>query len=102
MHVRFEWHAEKAARNLEKHGVSFELAARVFTDPFMLLDQDRVDDGEQRWQALGQVDDAVLLLVVHTVREEEEDSAREVIRIISARKAGKEERNRYGREAGAV
>ena len=49
--IRFEWDGAKAALNLRKHGVSFELAARIFTDPFVLIERDRIEDGEQRWQA---------------------------------------------------
>ncbi|WP_370451681.1 BrnT family toxin [Mesorhizobium sp.] len=48
--LRFEWDTEKARSNLRKHGVSFETAVRVFSDPFALVEQDRVEDGEYRWQ----------------------------------------------------
>ena len=55
--------------------------------------QDRVDEaGNQRWQGLGLAGGVVLLLVAHTVREEGAD---EVIRLISARRATRKERNRY-------
>ncbi|WP_432420162.1 BrnT family toxin [Neorhizobium galegae] len=33
---------------MKKHGVSFEIAARVFADPFVLIEQDRIEGGEQR------------------------------------------------------
>jgi len=46
--LKFEWDPAKAKRNLAKHGVRFELAARVFDDPFALMSQDRVEGGEER------------------------------------------------------
>jgi uncharacterized DUF497 family protein len=92
MDIRFEWDANKAATNLSKHHVSFELAKLAFYDPFALVEQDRNEAGEQRWQTLGMVDGTVLLLVAHTVWEE---GHIEVIRIISARRAEPKERRRY-------
>ena len=64
----------------------------VFADPYALVEQDRVEAGELRWQALGLAAGVVLLLVAHTVRDENQD---EIIRIISARKATRKERIRY-------
>ena len=64
----------------------------VFADPFALVEQDRSEGRELRWQTLGLVGDIVLLLVAHTVRDEDQD---EIIRIISARKAVRKERKRY-------
>jgi len=91
--LRFEWDADKAMSNLRKHGVSFEVAARVFLDPFALTVQDRVEEGEYRWQTIGAIDGTLVLLVVHADREEDEI---EVIRIISARPATPKERRNYG------
>lgn len=93
MKIRFEWDAIKAASNLTKHRVSFEVAARVFADPYLLTNQDRVENGERRWQSIGMVDGYLVLLVAHTVGED--DDSTEVIRIISARKAEPKERKRY-------
>ncbi|RUU70060.1 BrnT family toxin [Mesorhizobium sp. M2C.T.Ca.TU.009.01.2.1] len=90
--LRFEWDLEKAGSNLRKHGVSFETAVRVFSDPFALTEQDRVEGGEYRWQTTGLVDGALVLLVAHADREER---GIEVIRIISARRATTRERRRY-------
>jgi uncharacterized protein len=90
--VRFEWDEAKAKTNQRKHGVRFEDAMLVFADPFALVEQDRIERRELRWQTLGLVGGIVLLLVAHTVRSEQED---EVIRIISARKAVRKERKRY-------
>ncbi|MFZ1085115.1 MAG: BrnT family toxin [Terracidiphilus sp.] len=52
MKKRFEWDPAKAAANLRKHRVSFETATRVFADPNALFEQDRIADGESRWQPL--------------------------------------------------
>lgn len=97
--IRFSWQPAKAERNLKKHGVSFATAARAFADPFALSDQDRIEDGEQRWQTLGLVEGHLLLLVAHTVVEDDDEGEYvEVIHIISARKADRKERRRYEEE----
>ena len=95
MDVRFEWDPAKAASNLRKHHLSFEIAMRAFSDPFALTDQDRMEGGEQRWRTLGMVEGWLLVLVAHTVRDDDET---EVIRIISARRAEPKERRRYEQE----
>lgn len=92
MNISFEWDEDKAQANLKKHHVSFGIAVRVFLDPLALAYQDRIENGEYRWQTLGMVDGCLLLLVAHTVRQDENG---EVIRIISARKAGKKEQRHY-------
>lgn len=61
----FEWEKAKARSNLAKHGVSFELARRVWEDPLHIVVPDRVESGEQRWHALGLVGPVMVLLVVH-------------------------------------
>jgi uncharacterized DUF497 family protein len=90
--MRFEWDEAKNGRNLAKHRVSFETASLVFEDPHMLVREDRVVEGEERWQALGLIGGAVIVLVVYTYREE---NGEEVVRIISARKAAGPERKAY-------
>jgi len=90
--MRFEWDEFKSSRNLAKHRISFETASLVFEDPHVLVREDRIVEGEERWQALGFIGDAVIVLVVHTYREE---SGEEVVRIISARKAAAAERKAY-------
>ena len=82
-----------------KHGVSFETATRVFADPYALFEQDRIVNGEKRWQAIGVVDGAVMLLVAHAVHEQDNIEA---IRIISARRANRMERRRYEEENGSI
>jgi hypothetical protein len=90
--IQFEWDWAKAKANEKKHGVSFEDSIHIFEDPYVLSEQDRIEDGEQRWQSIGLVERIVLLLVAHTVQSDEED---EVVRIISARRADRKERIRY-------
>ena len=85
----FTWDDRKNRANRKKHGVSFETAAMVFDDPFHLSVQDREVDGEARWQTIGIIADQVLV-VAHTVDEEAE-----MIRILSARKATRPEREIY-------
>ncbi|WP_375629416.1 MULTISPECIES: BrnT family toxin [unclassified Bartonella] len=97
MKIRFEWDETKAKSNLRKHRVSFEIAARVFADPFAMVKQDRIENGEYRWQTLGLVDGFLLLLVAHTVHDDKD--CIEVIRIISARRANSKERKRYEEES---
>jgi uncharacterized protein len=97
--MRFEWDLTKAAINLHKHAISFDIALRVFADPFALTEQVRIEGGEQRWQTLGIVEGYLLVVVAHTVRDDEEDGQPiEIIRIISARAADRKERRRYEQE----
>jgi len=94
--MRYEWDPGKDRANRTKHGVSFATAVRVFEDPRHLSVLDRHEAGEERWQTLGLVGGVVVLLVAHTYREDDEGD--EVIRIISARKATRRERQRYEQE----
>lgn len=93
MKIRFCWDPVKAEANWRDHQVRFEIAARVFADPFAFVAQDRIENGETRWQTLGVVEGFLMLLVAHTVSED--DGGTEVIRIISARRADRKERRRY-------
>ena len=92
--VRYEWDEEKSRRNRKKHGIAFEAAVTIFNDPFLLLIEDRIEEGEQRWHAIGAAE-AAILLVVHAYRIGGEHGTEEIIRIISARTADKSERRRY-------
>ena len=92
MNINFEWDEFKANSNARKHGIRFEIAARVFADPLAMSAQDRVENGECRWQTVGMVDGFLLVLVAHTIRH---DDNTEIIRIISARRANKQERKHY-------
>ena len=90
--VLFEWDESKAESNRRKHGVRFEFAVLVFDDPYAVAEQDRTAGGELRWQTIGMVEGVVVLLVGHTLIEEGQD---EIIRIITARRATRKERQRY-------
>jgi uncharacterized DUF497 family protein len=82
--MRFEWDETKNRVNRRKHHVSFEIALEVFDDPFCLTSHDQTVAGEERLWTLGCLENLSLLVVVHTLRVEEDE---EVVRIISARKA---------------
>ncbi|HSZ08096.1 MAG TPA: BrnT family toxin [Steroidobacteraceae bacterium] len=99
MNTRFEWDPVKASINVRKHGISFDIALRVFADPLALTNLVGIEGGEERWQTIGVVEDYLLLLVAHTTREEDEDGQlAEIIRIVSARTADRKERQRYEQE----
>lgn len=84
----FEWDENKNRINMVKHGIDFESAATVFDDPLILS---RVDD-DGRWQTIGCSEGCIVLLfVAHTYHEADET----VVRIISARRANKHEREHY-------
>jgi uncharacterized DUF497 family protein len=81
--------------------VSFEEARLVFQDPLHVSVQDRNEGGEQRWQTVGAVQGFVILVVAHTLTEEDDDGGSvDIIRIISARRATPRERRRYEDETG--
>jgi uncharacterized DUF497 family protein len=87
----FEWDEDKAARNLIEHRVSFEQAALACRDPFAVEWIDERDDyGEERIGLLG-LYGRELLFVAYTERGEN-------IRIITARRAERDEQDRYYRE----
>jgi uncharacterized DUF497 family protein len=100
--MRFDWDEDKNRINTAKHGVSFELASLVFEDPFLKTVPDSFEE-EARWRTFGMVEGSVIVLVViHTwieedvqVHEEGEEGREEVVRIISARRATRQERESY-------
>ncbi|MBD3878732.1 MAG: BrnT family toxin [Quinella sp. 1Q5] len=82
-----EWDNKKAAINKQKHGISFETAALVFTDENRIERRDdRHSQDEDRWQVIGMVND--VLFVVFTERGE-------AVRLITARAATPRERSEY-------
>ncbi len=86
----FEWDDSKAESNKKKHGVSFAEAATAFSDPHALEIFDRKSsDREDRWILVGLSAKSQVLLVIFVEREEE------CIRIVSARKAVKDEVDQY-------
>lgn len=91
--IRFVWDPQKDKVNLKKHGIGFEEARTVFYDPQAVQydDPDHSED-EDRFILLGLSARLNVLVVCHCYREGES-----VIRIISARKADKKEREGYRR-----
>ena len=91
--MRFEWDESKNRSNQKKHKVSFEEAREVFDDPLhiSLLDK-RFSYFEERWISIGQTKTYRLLVVANLFFDENNE---EVIRIISARKATKQEQEQY-------
>ena len=89
MGLRFEWDERKATRNAAKHGISFVEAATAFGDPLSITIEDPGEfDAEQRFVLLGTTHRGKLFVVVHTERGDS-------IRIISARRATRREREQY-------
>lgn len=86
--MEFEWDDEKNRINVEKHGVSFRTASRIFEGVVLTAVDDRHDYGEVRLNSLGGVAGILILNVTHTDRNG-------VTRIISARPARRTERSRY-------
>jgi hypothetical protein len=85
--VRFTWDARKAAANLEKHGVSFAEAATAFDDEQAAYYPDALH--EDRFVLIGYSRRQRLLYVVHA------EVGQDVIRIISARRATRHEKEHY-------
>jgi uncharacterized protein len=96
MTLRFRWDDAKAVSNQRKHRIRFDMAVRVFADPFAFSEQDRIEGGEYRWQTIGSIEGVLVLLVAHTVGDQVDGT--QVINIISARRATRPERIRYEKE----
>ena len=92
--IKFEWDDNKNKTNVKKHGISFEEAVTVFEDDEALV---IVDDAhgreEERFVLIGFSYKANLLVVCRCYREKDS-----VIRIISARKANRQEREDYAKK----
>lgn len=88
--VKFEWDTDKNKANKAKHGLSFEEALEVFADPNLLEIYDKDHSGdEERYKVIGLLSSKLIIIsVIFTERGQ-------VIRIISARKANKEEKGIY-------
>jgi uncharacterized DUF497 family protein len=99
MDLRFEWDEAKNLANRIKHGISFEDAAAVFGDPWHLTVIDSHVGHEERWRTFGMVDGYAVIMVAHTFRD---DDGMETIRLISARRATRQERHYYERENGQL
>ena len=85
----FEWDENKAERNVQKHAVSFQEAATVFRDELSVTFSDETHStDEERFIDIGRSANGQVLIVVYTERKD-------VIRIISCRKATRAERKTY-------
>jgi len=89
--IKFEWDLTKASSNIKKHSVSFEEAKSVFYDELAIqFYQNDNKDGEDRFLMLGLSATHKILMICHCERD-----SGNIIRIISARKATKNERKFY-------
>ena len=87
--MTFEWDLEKAAANLEKHGVAFEVAATIFLDPLAMTFFDPAHSVEEHREiTIGHTSGGDCLFVAHCEREGR-------VRIVSARLATRPERVQY-------
>jgi uncharacterized DUF497 family protein len=94
----FSWDPQKAIANFDKHGISFEESATIFTDSLGLDWEDLTHASqEKRYKRLGKSSQGNILLVVYTVRRTKDE--KETIRIISARWASRKERKAYAKPA---
>ena len=87
--MQIEWDERKNIVNIRKHGLDFADAQEVFDGPMLVKMDTRMNYGEDRWIGLGNLHGIVVVLVY----TESEDS--DVIRILSIRKATKNEREYY-------
>jgi len=94
MNYNFEWDPNKAKSNLIKHKVSFEIATSVFKDKNLISVFDEIhSDNEERWATIGLDTKTRTLVVIHTYISIDDNNCN--IRIISARKATKNEEKIY-------
>lgn len=88
--MKFQWDENKEKVNITKHGLDFKTAARVFQDENRIefYDEEHSDE-EDRYITIGMVNQiAVIIMLVYTERED-------AVRIISARKATRQEKEAY-------
>ncbi len=86
--MKIEWNENKRRINIQKHGIDFQDLVSVFDKPILAKIDDRLDYQETRTIALGELQDTVIVFVYA-------EKSREIIRIISARKATKNESKIY-------
>ena len=91
--LEFDWDTNKNKENIKKHKISFEEAKEVFYDDnAILFDDPDHSDYEERFLIIGRINNLNIYVVSHCYRENDG-----VIRIISARKATKNEKETYER-----
>ena len=91
--MRFEWDQNKNFSNQQKHGISFDEAIEIFNDPLhvSILDE-KYSYFEERWITVGTTKRISIIVVVNLFFN---DDGEEVIRVISAREATRNERKKY-------
>lgn len=93
--MKFEWDPKKEKKNIEKHGLSFTIAASVFGDDFRIVrydEENSIKHDEERYVAIGRVGNRLVVIsVAYTIRGEND----EITRIISARSADAGEEEEY-------
>lgn len=89
--MKYIWDRRKNKVNIEKHGLDFTDAYKVFESPMLVGADDREDYGEDRWIGIGLMDSRVVVIVFTELDKN-------TIRIISFRKATTYERKRYEQE----
>ena len=87
--MKFIWDPKKNRLNIKLHGIDFADVVDVFSYPMLSCIDNRFDYKEERWVGIG-IMKGVLIVVIYT-----EDDEKEIIRIISARKATKNETKSY-------
>ena len=94
----FSWSDEKNRINIKKHGLSFQEAVLVFLDLYLVVRHDEAHStlAETRWKGIGILSNNILLTVVFSEMSENE------IRLISARKASKKEKEDYRENIGQI
>jgi len=85
--MNFEWDESKNRSNIRKHGIDFIDSAKIFRNSWVIKQDERTDYGERRWLGLGRLEN-IIIVMVFTKRNEK-------TRIISIRKANKQERRIY-------
>ena len=94
MNYYFDWDVTKAQTNFKKHKITFEKATEIFYDPLALsLYDDLHSEDEDRWITLGVTKSGTIIVVIHTYKGLNSNDVK--IRIISARKATKNEIKQY-------
>ena len=87
--MQFEWDENKNTENVRKHGLDFADTWQVFRNPVFVKLDDCEDYGEDRWIGIGMMSNGIVVVFIFT------ETDQEMVRIISMRKATKNERTRY-------
>jgi uncharacterized protein len=86
--MQFEWDEDKNETNIRRHGIDFADIPTVFNAPMLTDLDDRIEYGEDRWMSIGILAN-LTVVIIWTERDTD------TIRLISARKANRYERQRY-------